>query len=320
MISWEEADRAERVGPRERGRHGRHRRSSRPWLAFSLTVSSALRPVAANADTDTRGWLPGNSREIPRTTSASRDAAVSGLVFAPRVAAKGAADFAVSAIEAGPVVLRPGFFAFFELEHAEQGLSGPLPLPGEGKGPMLWRGMFGLSLMLGAPRLARDWLGPGGAIEWGAVIGHESDHVTGGSFDDAPEPGDIPSGGGGNFVSYELAVRAPLLARLDGWWRVEDRAYFAGPILHAPGAEAGLRWHLAPHAEPVVSIFAETLLVNRENGARNGGFLGVLAGLAAPGAAGEILPYTAFDVGNGKGLLINRREAVLSIGVRYAPL
>jgi hypothetical protein len=263
--------------------------------------------------------MPGNSREIVRTDSASRDAAVSGLVFAPRVAAKGAADFALAKIEAGGVAVRPGFFAFFELEHAEQGLSGPLPLPGEGKGLMLWRGMFGLSLMLSAERLAHAWLGPHGAIEWGATIGHESDHVTGASFDDAPDPGDIPDGGGGNFVLYELAMRAPVVDRVDAWWRVEDRAYFAGPILHAPGAEAGVKWHLGPHFEPLLSLFAESLLVDKESGARDGGFLGVLAGIAAPGVAGEVLPYVAVDVGNGKGLLINRREAVTSIGVRYAP-
>jgi hypothetical protein len=240
-------------------------------------------------------------------------------VFAPRVAAKGAADLAFAKIEAGGIAFRPGMFAFFELEHADQGLSGPLPLPGEGKGPMLWRGMFGFSLMLSAERLARAWLGPRGAIEWGATLGHESDHVTGAGFDDAPDPGDIPDGGGGNFILYELAMRSPVAESIDGWWRVEDRAYFAGPILHAPGVEAGVRWHLARHLEPVASVFAETLLVDREAGVRNGGVLGVLAGLAAPGAAGELLPYVAVDAGNGKGLLINRREVVTSIGVRYAP-
>jgi hypothetical protein len=282
----------------------------------ALAGPGEARARAADGD---RSWMPGNSREIPKTTSASRDAAVSGLVFAPRVSAKGAADFAVSRVEAGGIAMRPGFMAFFELEHANKGLSGPLPLPGEGAGPMLWRGMFGFSLMLDADHLARSWFGPRGAIEWGATLGHESDHITGASFDDAPGAGDIPDGGGGNFVLYEAAVRASLGRRLDGWARIEDRAYFAGPILHAPGAEAGVRWHLAPHAEPVVSVFGEALLVNREQGVHDGGFFGLLAGLAAPGAAGELLPYLALDVGNGKGLLINRREAVVSIGVRYAP-
>jgi hypothetical protein len=303
MISWDEAA-----------------RGSSAAVACAIALACVSASPDARADPAMPAWMPGNSREIDRTASASRDAAVSGLVFAPRVSAKGAADFAVSKLEAGGIAFRPGFFGFFELEHADEGLSGPLPLPGEGKGPMLWRGMFGLSLMLSAERLAHAWLGPRGAIEWGVTLGHESDHVTGGSFDDAPAPGDIPDGGGGDFVLYELATRVPLAGRLDGWGRIQDRAYFLGPILHAPGGEMGIRWHLAPKAEPVLSLFGEGLLVNHEQGAGNGAFFGALAGLAAPGVAGELLPYTAVDVGNGKGLLINRREAVVSIGVRYAPL
>jgi hypothetical protein len=290
-------------------------------LGWALASLVAARP--ARADEGPPGgvtWMPGNSREITRTTSASRDVPVSELVFTPRVAGKAAVDFALVRLRAGGLALRIGFFAFFALEHADTGLSGPLPLPGEGNGPMLWRGMFGMPLALSAERLARNWLGPRGAIEITASVGHESDHVTGGSFDDAPRPGDIEDGGGGNFFLYDLAVRAPLGARVDMWSRIEDRAYFAGPILHAPGIDWGLRWHLWRHIEPVVSLFGELLLVDHEqNAARNGGFAGLLAGLALPGALGEVLPYTAVDVGNGKGLLINRRELDVSIGVRYAP-
>ena len=176
MISWAAASDSRR-------RHG--------LAAFlvSSAFGAACLLVGSPASADPPTWMPGSSRAIERTTSASRDAAVSGLVFAPRVAAKGAADLALAKIEVGGLALRPGFSAFFELEHADVGLSGPLPLPGEGKGPMLWRGVFGLSLMLSAEHLARAWLGPGGIIEWGATLGHESDHVTGGSFDDAPAPG-----------------------------------------------------------------------------------------------------------------------------------
>ncbi|MGH7272351.1 MAG: hypothetical protein ACREJ3_18130 [Polyangiaceae bacterium] len=280
-------------------------------------LASLLAPARARA---TVTWMPGESREISRDTSASRDAPVSGLVFAPRVSAKGAADFALAAMRFGGVSLRPGFEAFFELEHADVGLSGPLPLPGQGRGPMLWRGYYGGSLALSAERLARAWLGARGAIEVAVTVGHESGHVTGGSFDDAPDPGDITAGGGGEFAIYDVAVRVPVSASVDVWGRIGDRAYFRGPILHAPGLGGGLRWHLAPHLEPVVSVFGEALLVNHNlNEARDGGFAGLLAGLALPGELGELIPYVAAAAGNGKGLLINRREIDLSIGVRYAP-
>ncbi len=264
--------------------------------------------------------MPGGSREISRTTSASRDVPVSELAFAPRVGAKGAADFAFVVVRTEGVALRVGFDAFFALEHAETGVKGPLPLPGQGNGPMLWRGMYRASLALSAERLARAWLGPGGAIEITATVGHESDHVTGGSFDDAPRPGDIVAGGGGDFAVTDLAMRVPLAPRVAVWGRVQDRAYFRGPILHAPGFDAGLRWHLLSHVEPVVSLFAERLLVDsNQNAANDGGSVGLLAGIALPGALGELIPYSAVNAGNNKGLLINRREIDVSIGVRYAP-
>jgi hypothetical protein len=276
--------------------------------------------LAREAHADSVVWMPGNSREIQRTVSASRDAPVSGLTFTPRVEAKGAADFAFVKIDFGDAVLRPGAFAFFELEHADPGLQGPLPLPGEGKGPMLWRGMFGASLALSAERLAHAWLGPRGAVEITVTAGHESDHVTGASFNDAPQRGDIIAGGGGNFILYDVAIRRSFGSHLDGWARIEDRAYWLGPVLHAPGAEMGVRWHMLPHFEPLLAVFGEALLVNHNlNGANDGGFGSLLGGIGLPGALGELLPYTALDVGNGKGLLINRRELTLSIGVRYAP-
>jgi hypothetical protein len=303
-----------------------------PFVLALIIATGLFTPSHAAAD-DAVVFLPGNTHEIDHNASASRDAPVLGLTFAPRVEAKAAADFAFVKVEAGGVTFRPGFSGFFDLEHANPGLNGPLPLPGEGKGVMLWRGHFEFSFMLSAERLARDWLGPHGALEIGVTVGHESDHVTGASFNDAPEPGDIVSGGGGNFVLYELAARTRLADRLTLWARIEDRAYWLGPIAHAPGAEIGLRWHWLPHVEPLTSIFGEGLLVDHRVDqagesasldqqiveARSGGFFGWLVGIGMPGAFGQIIPYTALDVGNGKGLLINRREADLSIGVRYAP-
>jgi hypothetical protein len=300
--------------------------------ALVVLPAVLLASRSATADDGTT-FLPGNTREIDRNASASRDAPVLGLTFTPRVEAKAAADFAFVKIAAGGVALRPGFAGFFDLEHADPGLKGPLPLPGEGNGVMLWRGHFEFSFMLSAEALARDWLGPHGAIETGLTVGHESDHVTGGDFNDAPRPGDIVSGGGGNFVLYELAVRKRFAERLTLWGRIEDRAYWLGPIGHAPGAEIGVRWHALPHVEPLSSIFAEALLVDHrtdQNGessaldqqiveGHDGGFFGWLLGIGMPGAFGQLIPYTALDVGNGKGLLINRREIDLSIGLRYAP-
>jgi hypothetical protein len=288
--------------------------------AAIVAAIAATTAAVSHARAENVAWMPGNGREVSRTSSASRDAPASALVFAPRVAAKGAVDFAFAKIDLGGLALRPGADGFFELEHADTGVGGSLPVPGQGRGPMLWRGHYQLSLALSAERLARAWLGARGAIEIAAAAGHESDHITGASFDDAPKRGDILYGGGGDFLVYDFAMRAPLGARVDLWSRLANRAYVRGPILHAPGIDAGVRWHALPHLEPLVSAFGEALLVDHNaNGANDGWFVALLAGAALAGKLGELLPYTAVDAGNGKGLLINRREVRWSIGVRYAP-
>lgn len=279
------------------------------WLAALL-----LAPSVARADVE---WMPGSSREISRAASASRDAPVTTLVFGPRVRAMPAADFAVAKRSFRDVALRFGFAGFIDLEHADTGFRG-LPLPGRGNGAMLWRGHYELSLALSAEALALRWLGRGGAIEIGWTVGHESDHVTGDSFDDARR-GDIVAGGGGDFAIYELAVRKPL-ATIDLWGRAQDRAYFRGPIFHAPALDAGVRWRAWPRVWPTFSVYGEALLVNHGlNEATNGWFVAALAGLALRGTHGELMPFVSTDAGNGKGLLVNRRELRVAIGVRYAP-
>ncbi len=289
------------------------------FVAAALAASLCFASRGARADDAQVTWIPGSSREISRFVSASRDAPVSGLVFGPRVRATAAADFAIVKIRFDGVALRAGFDGLFDLEHADTGYRG-LPLPGRGNGPMLWRGMYRVSLALSAERLARAWLGPRGAIEIAMTVGHESDHVTGDTFDDAPRRGDIVAGGGGEFAIYEVALRKPIAPKLDVWGRAQDRAYFRGPIFHAPGIEGGLRWRAWPHLWPTFSLFGEGLLVNPNlNGAKDGWFVAALAGLAVRGAAGELMPFVSTDAGNGKGLLINRRELRVSIGVRYAP-
>jgi hypothetical protein len=285
----------------------------------ALLLGLTVRPAHA----DRVAWLVGSTREIERSTSANRDAPNSALVFASRVRAMAAVDLGIADLPLGGVHLRPGFSAFFELEHAETGVRGPLPLPGLGNGPMLWRGQYALSLALSARALAKRWLGPRGALEITWSLGHESDHVTGASFDDAPNPGDIPNGGGGEFAIYELAAKTSVATHGELTLRVMDRAYFRGPIRHAPGLELDLalrRW-ASPGAAvvPVLSLYGEALVVDHGLGLRDGGFFSALAGLSLEGRRGRAMPFVSIDCGNGKGLLINRRDVHATIGLRYSP-
>lgn len=296
---------------------------SRALACVALVLAGSV-PGAALADEiryvgPKTEWLPGGAREVSRVMSASRDAPVTTLVFGPRVRAMPAADFAVAKVTTQGLAMRFGFDGFIDLEHADTGYRG-LPLPGRGNGPMLWRGVYRFSFALSAEDLARRMFGPRGAIELAWSVGHESDHVTGASFDDAPRRGDILYGGGGDFVLFEAASRVPVGERVDAWLRVQNRAYVRGAILHAPGLEGGVRWRVGERLWPTLSLFAESLMVNPNlDGASDGFFAAALAGLGVRGTHGELMPFFSTDIGNGKGLLINTHELRFSIGVRYAP-
>ncbi|XYH93656.1 hypothetical protein ACMHYB_38200 [Sorangium sp. So ce1128] len=286
-----------------------------------LTLAAALL-VAAPTRADgprTLDWLPGSSREIARSTSASRDAPVSALVFAPRVRGDAAVDFAFVKLPLRDVALRPGMFFMFDLEHARPGVAGALPMPGQGKGQMLWRGLYGLTFALSAERLARQLLGERGAIEVAITLGHESDHVTGESFEDALPSGGIEHGGG-DYGQFDVAARTRLGRFVEVWARAQDRLYVRGHIRHAPGLDLGLRVCAHRFVQPVVGVFGEALLVNRDvSEAEHGFFTSLLAGLAFVGRFGELTPFVAWDAGNGQGLLIDHREVRFGGGVRYAP-
>jgi hypothetical protein len=284
-----------------------------------VVIGLASFPGVARADGVE--WLPGDSRTVTRIVSASLDAPVMSIVFAPRVEMKPAIDLGLVRVPLEGVALRLGLSGFADVQYANAGGFWPVA---PSTGGILFRGHHELSLGLAAERLARAWLGPRGAFEVVLVEGHESDHVLEGGgpssgFVNAPRPGDIVDGGEGNFIGLEVGLRAPL-GRVDLWGRLSDRRYIDDPVFHKPSVEGGVRWHLRPHFEPLLSLFGEALLVDpNRNEARDGGDGQLLAGVALSGTHGEVIPFVAVDVGNQKGLLVNHREADVVLGVRYAP-
>ena len=273
-------------------------------------------------------WLP-EARAIPRTTSASRDAPVFEYAYGPRAQASIGGEPGVLAVVRPDVVTRLSFYAMAALENATETKVFP---PNE-----LWRGLVGVSVAVEFPRAAAAWFGHGSDMEAALVVGHESDHQTANSVVDLgpPQQATIPFGGGGDFVAPDVALG--LRAGPFGFVvRLEDRIYFnalalfasreasdavAGDLheglFNASAADLVVRWHLASWIEPQLAIYGEHLFA-RDPFVEDGGFFRSMLGAVLPGKTGELEPFASFDAGNGKGLLIERRELRLSCGVRYA--
>ncbi len=298
-------------------------------LASALAALAAwLSPCAAAADTV---WLPGPDRAIVRTTSASRDAPVLEYAYGPRAQASIGVETGVLELRRSAYVTRIGLYGLVGLENATDGRLFP---PSE-----LWRGLAGVSFAWELPRAARAWLVPGSDLEFGLVVGHESDHATLGSTSTLAPPGPyaIPFGGGGDFLEPDVAVSLPAGPAVTITMRLQDRIFFnqlplvVGArsvsddladalhegLLNAPGADLVVRWRATPWAIPQLAVFGEHLFAH-DPFVADGGFLRVMAGLVLPGRAGEAEPFVSFDGGNGKGLLVQERALRLSVGFRYA--
>jgi len=274
-------------------------------------------------------WLPGPAREIVRTRSASRDTPVLEAAWGPRAQSNLGVDYGLVRlrIPSHELSLRWSGYAMIALEQAEPASEG------EGQlasyffpiGSQLWRGLYGTALSLSADGMARRWLGAGGGLEVTVLAGHESDHFDHffrafePSDEFATRPGDITHGGGGNFIQPDLALRVRPGDELELTMRVQDRIYFEGPLLHAPGLDAVLRYRLLDWLEPTLALFGEALLADpRINQADHGGSGRLTLGPAFVGRWGEITTFFSTEVGNGKGMLINHRELRFGAGIRYA--
>jgi hypothetical protein len=309
--------------------HGIDAAPRRRVLAFGLAALVTAWPGAARADglvDDLTAFyrahvqrLPGPARAISRTTSASRDTPVFEAAYGPKAQTSVGLEFGTLRLYDRDLSLQLGFHGMIALEDVTPGAATPFIAS------QLWRGVYGSSLALSSRSLAERWFGRRGAVELTVMYGHESDHADA-DFRDAhpeysatPPRGLIPRGGGGDYLRTDYAVQIPLGARGELVLRVQDRLFFSGPLLHAPGADVILRVHVLPQLVPTLALFGERLFVAPESGAPDGLFGRAMLGLAFPGIIGAIMPFVSFDGGNGKGYLVNRVESHVSAGFRYAP-
>lgn len=288
--------------------------------------------ASVSAAAPTLVGLPAAPRAVPSRASASRDAPALEYAYGPR--AQMSLGHAVGLLaRRGDVGWHLWTSALMGLENADAAQ----PLPVE-----LGRLRIELGFAVDLTEVAHRHLGARGALELGISLGVERVRELRAAetdrFAPTPRSGDIAFGGGGAWLGLDARARWTLAPDLHLTLGLAERVFahtfaevFAGPeaadhvvsavaegLAHAPAAEASLRWVASPSAHPLVAVFGEALLP-ADDSADASGFARALLGVALPGEAAEALPFLSVDVGSGKGLLINRHEVRLSLGVRYAP-
>lgn len=261
--------------------------------------------------------FPGAAREIPRTLSASRDAPVLEGSYGPVSRSSVGIEFGTFRLHFDDLAVRVGPHFLVALENVHSGSPVGVPLIAT----QLWRGVWGATIAFSSSSFAERLFGKGAMFEIGGVFARETANATASfvkahPFNDAPKPRDIPDGGSGMFLQADFSVKLVPHERVTIIGRLGDRLYVTGPIKHAPWAEGVITVRVVPLIVPFFSVYAERLLVN--NAYDDGGYVRGLLGVSLPSKYGTLALFGGFDVGNGKGLLINKRGAHVSAGVRYA--
>ena len=294
---------------------------------FGLATLLLLGTPRADAETSAAGafrLLPGASRAIPRTTSASRDAPVLEIVVAPRPATTLGGEFALLALTPTPgTTLRLGLWGIFAVE-SRTATRRVFPAPGGDAD--LWRGAIAYSAALSFDDAGQHW-GERGAQELTVSYVHESEHHTASNLPgmglDHPELRGLPQIG--NAFVLDTAMRFPLPDRWKLLGRYQHKLFVNGrhesppaPFTNAPGADVELRWRRPAHVQPFASLFAEYLFARRQQAAP-AYFLRCLSGVVVRAdGPWELSVFAVLDAGDGKGLLIGHRETHVGAGLRFA--
>jgi hypothetical protein len=269
-------------------------------------------------------WLPGDAREISRSSSASRDTAAFEAIVAPRFSVTLGTELGLVAWRPSGIAVRAGVLSLFGLESRAKSQQ---LLPAPGGDSDLWRGMLAYELSLSLERFAASALGKHGALELALGYYHESDHhtasnapVVSGTLPDHPDLRGRPQIG--NFLAADLATRCGLgplevVLRHQSKLFVNGGASSVSPFRGGTGDELVLQMHrILPGVTPFWSTAAEVLIARERAPAR---YFRSLLGVGLPGRVGKLWLYASYDAGAQKGLLIPERERALGAGLRYTP-
>ena len=270
-------------------------------------------------------FLPDLPRAVTRTDTAARDLPTVELAYDGRAHASLGAELGLWRWQAREWQVRWLVGALIAADNAES----RVPVPTE-----LARWLFGGAIAVQVPLHGDDVR----ALEFAVGLYRQQGKPIGDfRLADPTRVDAIAFGGNGIVVDFDVAGRSrlgPLLATV----RFNDRVHLPGLALlfgqrtwanligdvtsdglsHQPSLDLTVRWPVSSRWQPVWALHGE-LLVPMDDFATTRGYVRSLLGVAFPGTRGELLPFGALDVGAGPGLLVNRAEFRLAVGVRYVP-
>lgn len=285
----------------------------------ALTIAGILATVPARAE-----FAPERARELNRADTAAWDAPVSELGHGPR-----------------PWTTLGGEFGLWHWRYRRFDVA------------WSWLTVIGLHNatweLPPALELLRTLYGTSIAIGWHPTNSTSTMEVSAGlmraqarpigDYDAGPlaTPTGIAFGGGGLFVELGLAhrqrhsdvdvtlrvgarVHATAIAAWMGKREIADLTgnFFGDGILYAPTVDVTARLRGNDRWQPMTTLHGEWF-VPVDPPAKLSGYLRWLAGVCMVGRHGELTPFLGVDIGSGPGLLINRHELRVAVGVRYAP-
>ena len=270
-------------------------------------------------------FLPDLPRAVTRTETASRDAPVIELGYDGRAHFALGGEMAIWRWQPRDWEVRWLVGALIAADNAQSRLPWPTEL-----GRWLAGGAIAVQLPVGADAERKVEIAVGLYRQQARAIGDFR-------LPDALKSDAIAFGGSGYVIDFDLATQrrlGPLLLTA----RLNDRVHLPGFALlfgqrawadvlgdaladnlsHQPSVDLTARWPISPHWPPVWALHGE-LLVPLDSYVTTRGYVRSFLGVALPGRRGELMPFAAIDVGAGPGLLVNRQELRLALGVRYGP-
>ena len=150
----------------------------------------------------------------------------------------------------------------------------------------------------------------------------------------APSDG-IAFGGGGVYVPLQMAWRMRTgrqrwTVRVGSDLHIASLVGMLGPevvgalgnfvgdgLSYAFNSDSTMRWQWSPTVDAVVALHGQWWSP-ADASARSFGLIRVLLGVGPTARRGLLLPFVVGEAGGGAGLLINRHEYRVGLGVRYA--